>query len=149
MRANRADSMYAFAPDVQIGRAQTWNVGFQRAITKDMAVEIRYVGTKGTNQWSELDWNGIRGENLVANGFMNEFKAAMTNLAANNAAGGSRAGSFAYFGPGTGTNPAAHLPGLLQRPDRLDESSRLHRRDLERGRARRSRPGCRRPTRHP
>jgi hypothetical protein len=29
----------------------------------------------------------------------------MTNLAANNAAGGSRAGSFAYFGPGTGTNP--------------------------------------------
>jgi len=64
--------MYAFAPDVQIGRAQTWNIGLQRAITKDMAVEIRYVGTKGTNQWSELDWNAIRGENLVANGFMNE-----------------------------------------------------------------------------
>jgi len=105
VRANRADSMYAFAPDVQIGRAQTWNVGFQRALTKDMAVEFRYVGTKGTNQWSELNWNSIRGENLVANGFMDEFKSAMTNLAANNAAGGSRAGSFAYYGPGTGTNP--------------------------------------------
>jgi len=29
----------------------------------------------------------------------------MANLTANNAAGGARAGSFAFFGPGTGTNP--------------------------------------------
>ncbi len=35
---------------------------------------------------------------------MNEFKLAMANLAANNASGASsRAGSFAYFGSGTGT----------------------------------------------
>jgi hypothetical protein len=34
----------------------------------------------------------------------------MANLRANNAAGGARAGSFAYFGPGTGTNP---LPTYL------------------------------------
>jgi len=36
---------------------------------------------------------------------MNEFKLAMANLQANNAAGGSRTGSFAYFGSGTGTSP--------------------------------------------
>jgi hypothetical protein len=42
----------------------------------------------------------------VANGFLDEFKLAMANLAANNASGASnRRGSFAYFGPGTGTNP--------------------------------------------
>ena len=37
---------------------------------------------------------------------------AMANLQANNAAGGSRAGSFAYFGPGTRHQPAADLPRL-------------------------------------
>ena len=37
---------------------------------------------------------------------MDEFKLAMANLAANNASGvASRAGSFAYFGAGTGTAP--------------------------------------------
>ena len=34
----------------------------------------------------------------------------MANLQANNAAGGARLGSFAYFGPGPGTNP---LPTYL------------------------------------
>jgi hypothetical protein len=70
-----------------------------------MAIEARYVGTRGWNQWSELNYNGIRGESLIKNGFLDEFKLAMGNLQANNAAGGNRGGSFAYFGPGTGTNP--------------------------------------------
>lgn len=106
VRENRADSIYAIAPDVQIGRAMTWQVGFQRSITDSMAFEVRYVGTRGTNQWSRLNWNSIRGENLVANGFLEEFKLAMANLKANNASGASnRRGSFAYFGPDTGTHP--------------------------------------------
>jgi len=106
VRDNRADSIYAFAPDIQVGRAQTWMLGFQRSITRDMAMEIRYVGTRGSNQWSDLNWNTIRGENIQANRFIDEFRLAMANLAANNASGvTSRRGSFAYFGPGTGTNP--------------------------------------------
>ena len=73
-------------------------------MSKDMAVEIRYVGNRADNEWSSINYNTIRGENLVANGFMNEFKLAMGNLAANNASGvASRVGSFAYFGTGTGT----------------------------------------------
>jgi len=109
IRANRADDMRAFAPDIEVGRAQTWQVGFQRSITNAMAFEVRYVGTRGTNQWSTLNYNTIRGENLVANGFLDEFKLAMANLTANNASGSSsRIGSFAYFG--TGTNP---LPTYL------------------------------------
>jgi hypothetical protein len=114
--ANRADNLNAFTPDIQIGRVQTWTVGFARSISKDMAVEIRYVGNRGDNEWSSINYNcgttnqntctGIRGENLVANGFLNEFKMAMANLQANNASGATnRAGSFAYFGPGSGTNP--------------------------------------------
>jgi len=120
-RANRADSIYGFAPDVQIGRAQTWMIGFQRALSNDMAVEVRYVGTKGSNQWAANDWNSIRAENLVANGFMGEFKLAMANLAANNASGlSNRVGSFAYFGPGTGTNA---LPTYLAYFNRRTDAS--------------------------
>jgi hypothetical protein len=106
VRASRADDMSAFAPDIQIGRAQTWTVGLQRSIGDDMAVEVRYVGTRGDQQWSTLNYNTIRGESLLKNGFLDEFKMAMANLKANNASGASsRRGSFAYFGAGTGTSP--------------------------------------------
>ena len=103
--ANRADRLDAFAPDIKIARVRNWTVGFARSISKDTAVEIRYVGNRGDNQWSAINYNTIRTENLLNNGFLNEFKLAMGNLAANNAAGGTRVGSFAYFGSGTGTSP--------------------------------------------
>ena len=106
LRANRADSLNAFAPDISIARVQNWSVGFARSISRDTAVEIRYVGNKGDNEWSSLNYNSIRMENLVANKFLDEFKLAMGNLKANNASGvSSRSGSFAYFGAGTGTSP--------------------------------------------
>ena len=107
IRANRADSINAFHPDIRIASAHSWTAGIQRAISRDMAVEIRYVGTRGVDQWDSLNYNE---RNLIENGFFDEFKVAMANLVANNAAGGSRAGSFAYFGPGTGT---AALPTYL------------------------------------
>jgi Carboxypeptidase regulatory-like domain len=102
VRAGRADSLNLFHADIEIASARSWTIGLQRALSRDMAVEVRYVGTRGVNQWSELDYNE---RNLQENGFFNEFQAAMANLQANNAAGGSRAGSFAYFGPNTGTSP--------------------------------------------
>jgi hypothetical protein len=111
---NRGSTADGFAPDVKIGSAHTWTVSLQRSMTENTAVEIRYVGTRGVDQWSELDWNGwvdtdrtqLRMENLLNNGFLGEFRLAMQNLAANNASGASgRVGSFAYFGPGTGTAP--------------------------------------------
>ena len=105
LRANRADDLNGFAPDLKIAAAGTWTASLARSVSRDMAVEVRYVGTYGMNQWSTLNYNSIRGENLVKNGFLDEFRLGMANLRANNAAGGSRAGSFAYFGPGTGTFP--------------------------------------------
>jgi hypothetical protein len=105
VRANRDSDMEAFAPNIQVAHARSWTASFQRSISRDMAIDIRYVGTRGVDQWSELNYNDIRGENLINNGFMNEFRLAMANLQANNAAGGTRAGSFAYFGAGTGTSP--------------------------------------------
>ena len=102
IRPNRADSIEAFHPDIQVAAARSWTAGFQRSLGRSMAMEIRYVGTKGVNQWSELNYNE---RNFIENGFLDEFRRGMANLRANNAAGGSRAGSFAYFGPGTGTSP--------------------------------------------
>jgi hypothetical protein len=110
VRPARADSLNGYAPDLKVAYAGTWTASFQRSLSRDMAVEARYVGTLGQSQWSELNYNAIRGESLLKNGFLNEFKLGMANLLANNTAGGNRAGSFAYFGPGTGTHP---LPTYL------------------------------------
>jgi Carboxypeptidase regulatory-like domain/TonB dependent receptor/TonB-dependent Receptor Plug Domain len=110
VQSDRNSDLNAFAPEVQIGSAHSWTVGFQRAVSRDTAMEIRYVGTRGVDQWSTLNYNQIRGESLINNGFLDEFRLGMANLQANNAAGGSRSGSFAYFGPGSGTHP---LPTYL------------------------------------
>jgi hypothetical protein len=65
-----------------------------------MSVEARYLGARSSGAWRSNDYNEL---NIIENGFLNEFKLAMTNLQANVAAG--RGGTFAYFGPGTGTAP--------------------------------------------
>ena len=106
IRPGRVDSLNAFTPDIQIAKVQNWTVGFARSVSRDTAIEIRYVGNYADNQWSSLNYNAIRMENLVANKFLDEFKLAMGNLKANNSSGVSnRVGSFAYFGPDTGTSP--------------------------------------------
>ena len=102
IRPNRADSINAFHPDIEVASARSWSMGMQRALTTNTAMEVRYLGTRGVNQWSTLNYNE---RNIIENGFLEEFKLGMANLRANNAAGGARAGSFAYFGPGTGTSP--------------------------------------------
>ncbi len=113
-RPNRADDLNLFAPDIEVGSARSWTVSFQRSITRNTAVDVRYVGTRGVNQWSTLNYNSIRGENIVANGFLDEFRLAQQNLLANNVAGGSRLGSIAYFGPGTGTHPLPTYVAYIQ-----------------------------------
>ena len=107
LRSGRQDSLNLFAPDIEVASAASWTVSFQRSITRDMAAEVRYVGTRGLDQWSELNYNE---RDILNNGFYDEFKLAVANLQANNVAGGNRLGSFAYFGAGTGTSP---LPTYL------------------------------------
>ena len=101
-----------------------------------MALEVRYVGTRGVNQWSTLNYNE---RNIIENGFLDEFKLAMTNLRANNAAGGARSGSFAYFGPGSGTNPLPIYLAYLNGRTGCRQPGGVHRRhgDLDERDARR------------
>jgi hypothetical protein len=96
-----------YDPNLQTPYIMSWTFGLQREITKDMAVEVRYVGNRALNFRQSYNINEV---NIVENKFLDEFKLAQANLLANNAAGGTRAGSFAYFGPNTNTSP---LPIIL------------------------------------
>jgi hypothetical protein len=96
-----------FSPDLVVPWADTWQAGVTRAIGSTMSVEARYLGARSRDSWRTNDYNEL---NINENGFLDEFKLAMANLQANNAAGGTRAGSFAYFGAGSGTVP---LPIIL------------------------------------
>jgi hypothetical protein len=102
-----------FSPDLVVPFSDTWQTGVTRALGRSMSIEARYLGARSSGNWRTNDYNEL---NVVENGFLDEFKLAMANLQANNAAGGARAGSFAYYGPGTGTAPLpiylAYFSGL-------------------------------------
>jgi hypothetical protein len=90
----------AFDPNLQVPYSQTWTAGWQRKLTRDMAIEARYVGTRSLQSWLNYNYNEV---NIVENGFLDEFRLAQQNLTANIAAG--RGANFRYFGAGTGTSP--------------------------------------------
>ena len=96
-----------FAPDLQVPYSQSWTASIGRKITRDIGVDVRYIGTRHLQGWIEYNYNEA---NIVENGFLDEFKLAMRNLQADVATGtcggtGQRSCSFAYRGAGTGTFP--------------------------------------------
>ena len=99
-------------PELQVPYADSWTIGLQRTVGRNMAAEVRYVGTRSRDIWAPLDFNEI---NIFENGFLNEFRAAQANLQANIANGVANQG-FVYRGPGTGTVPLpimfAHFQGV-------------------------------------
>jgi hypothetical protein len=96
-----------FSPDLVVPFSETWQAGITRMVGRSMSVEARYLGARSADNWRTNNYNEL---NIIENGFLDEFKLAIANLQANNAAGGARAGSFAYFGAGSGTVP---LPIIL------------------------------------
>jgi Carboxypeptidase regulatory-like domain len=89
-----------FDPNLEVPYSQSWTGSWQRKITRDIAVDIRYVGTRHLQDWIEYNYNEA---NIVENGFLDEFRRAQANLEANIAQG--RGATFRYFGAGTGTSP--------------------------------------------
>ena len=100
-----SDSINGFDPNLKLGYVASFTLGIQREITKDMVVELRYVGNRGHNLWRQINLNEA---NAIENGFSREFVLAQKNLLANINAG--RGLTYGYFGPGSGTSP---LPILL------------------------------------
>ena len=95
-----SEDINGFDPNLKLGYVQSFTFGIQRELTKDMVVEVRYVGNRGHRLWRQYD---INEPNAVENGFSREFLLAQQNLIANINAGRGR--NFRYFGTGTGTNP--------------------------------------------
>ena len=100
------EDVNVFDENLQVPYSQTWTAGIQRRVGRDMAVEVRYVGTRHQQPWQTVNYNEA---NVIENGFLNEFRSAQANLQAHVVAGCGRTGqpacSFAYRGPGTGTVP--------------------------------------------
>ena len=88
-------------PNLQVPYADSWTFGLQRTVGRNMAMEVRYVGTRSRDLWATPNYNEI---NIFENNFLNEFRAAQANLQAN-VANGLPTQGFAYRGPGTGTVP--------------------------------------------
>src|SRR5262249_34158836 len=106
-----SNNVNAFEPNLQIPYAETWSAGIQRKVSRNSAIELRYVGSRHLQSWQTYNLNEF---NIVENGFLDEFRRAQANLQANIAAGRSPA-SFAYTGvPGTSPLPTylAYFSGL-------------------------------------
>jgi hypothetical protein len=113
------DDINIFDPFIKLPNTRSWSIGLQRALSNDMAVDVRYVGTRLVNGWATENWNEV---NVFENGFLDEFRRAQANLRAHVVSGCGTAGnscSFAYRGPGTGTSP---LPIYLAYFSRLPGS---------------------------
>ena len=97
-RARRpiTNTVNAFDSNIQMPYTQSWSAGWQRKLTRDSALEVRYVGSRHQMDWDTVNLNE---PNITTNGFLNEFRAAQANLQANIAAG--RGNTFAYTGAGT------------------------------------------------
>jgi hypothetical protein len=81
-------------PHIQVPYIQSWNVGIERSLGRNNALELRYVGNRGIHEWIAPDLNEV---NIFENGFLKQFKQAQTNLALNNANPSSPYyGTFAY-----------------------------------------------------
>ena len=71
-------SVNAFDPNLKVGYVQSWTFGIQRELTKNMALEVRYVGNHGAKLWRQIELNQV---DIFNNGFINEFKRAASNQA--------------------------------------------------------------------
>jgi hypothetical protein len=118
MEVGIQNNIRAVDPNIRVPYTMSWTFGIQREITRDTAIEVRYVGNKSLQMWQNLNYNSTE-YNMLENGWLNEFYLAQKNVYANLAA--NRGKNFRYFGPGTGTYPLpiimAYLSGGLDPND--------------------------------
>lgn len=71
-----APTPFAVDPNLRVPYVQTWNFGIQQNIGFNTALEVSYVGTKGTRLARGVDFNQII---IGSNGFLNDFLVARNN----------------------------------------------------------------------
>jgi hypothetical protein len=70
-------SLNEFDPNLKTGYVQSWNIGFQRELSRNTVIEVRYTGNHGLHEWRQVNLNEV---NTVNNGFQQVFTAAASNL---------------------------------------------------------------------
>jgi hypothetical protein len=71
------NAVFATDPHLRMPYVQSWSIGVQRSLTRDMALEVRYVGNHGVGLWGQTNLNEV---NIFENGFLSEFQNALNNL---------------------------------------------------------------------
>jgi hypothetical protein len=72
-------ALFTIQQDLATPYVQQWNISFEREIFKDTAIEVRYVGNRGTKLTRGIDLNQVE---VLDNGFVDDFIRAQQNLAA-------------------------------------------------------------------
>ena len=75
--AQFTSSLNEFDPNLKLGYVQSWNIGFQRELSRNTVVEVRYTGNHGLHEWRQVNLNEL---NTVNNGFQTVFNQAANNL---------------------------------------------------------------------
>ncbi|MEJ7577341.1 MAG: carboxypeptidase regulatory-like domain-containing protein [Pyrinomonadaceae bacterium] len=91
-------TVFAVDPNLQVTNVMQYNIGIQREIGFNTAVEIRYVGARSGNLQRALDFNQV---NIRDNGLLEDFNRARANLLAT---GSPFTGPNVLTIFGTGTN---------------------------------------------
>ncbi|HJZ99332.1 MAG TPA: carboxypeptidase-like regulatory domain-containing protein [Candidatus Solibacter sp.] len=72
------NSVRDFDPTLRTEYVESWTIGFQRELTRDTVLEVRYVANHDVGAWRTVNLNET---NIFENGFLNEFNIAANNLA--------------------------------------------------------------------
>ena len=91
-------------PDLHAPHIHEMSIGIQREITRGMAVEARYVGTRGRDIWRGIDLNQMR----ITDAFLADFNRARSNGFLAQAAG--QAFNPAFNASIAGSQPLTILP---------------------------------------
>jgi hypothetical protein len=69
-------------PSIKPEYVESWTFGFQRQLSRNTVVELRYVGNHGVDLWQAVNLNEVNILGNVSGGtFVQQFQAAQTNLA--------------------------------------------------------------------
>ncbi len=77
--ADSTAALFTFDPDMRTPFVQQWNAGLQYQLLPNTAIEVRYVGNRGTRLVRAIDLNQL----LLPEDFVEDFRRAQRNLAAN------------------------------------------------------------------
>jgi len=75
---NQFPTLFTIQPNLTTPYVQQWNFGIEREIMRNTAVEVRYVGNRGTSLLRGIDLNQVH---IFDNGFLQDFQRAQANLA--------------------------------------------------------------------